>query len=208
MNLTHWRKKNNTTTNKVLITKTLEYIHNKDWYTKSLKAIQNKYGVHTDIFIDMLAVISPRNTVKRNLLLADKTLKYSILNKEIDFSYGIANKQILNNVNRVLNNKRYSGQKVNKFAAALKGDLSKVVIDSWMLKAFNVNRQSPTKNDIEHITKIISKLSKELDLLPAEIQSCLWCYAKTELNDSPFKEDNDFSFYMQQSRLNDYIIKE
>ena len=208
MNLTHWRQKNNTPTNKLLTDKVLEYIYNKDWYTKSLKAIQNKYGVHTDTFIDMLAVISPRTTVKRNLLLADKTLKYSILNKEIDFSYGIANKQIRNNVDKVLNKKPYGGQKVNKFAAALKGNLNKVVIDSWMLKAFNVNRQSPTKNDIEHITRIIDKLSKELDLLPAEVQACLWCYAKTELNDSPFKEDNDFSFYIRQSRLNDYIIKE
>ena len=208
MNLSDWKHKNNVPTNKKLIEKTLLYIDNKDWYTNSLKAITNKYGVHTDKFIKLLGVTSPRNTVKRNLFLADKTLKYSILDKDIDFSYGLANGQIKRNVDKVLNNRVIGGQKVNAFIKALSGDLKQIVIDSWMLKAFNINRQSPLKNDIVHIKEVIDKISIATGLEPSQVQACLWCYSKVELNDSPFKEDNDFSFYMQQTRLNDFIIKE
>jgi len=207
MNLSEWRHKYNVPTNKKLIEKTLLYIDNRNWYTNSLKAITNKYGVHTDKFIKLLGVTSPRNTVKHNLLLADKTLKYSILNKDIDFSYGIANKQIRRNVDKVLNNRVIGGQKVNAFIKALSGDLKQIVIDSWVLKVFNINRQAPLKNDITHIKTVIDKIAIITKLEPSQVQACLWCYAKTELNDSPFKEDNDFSFYMQQSRLNDFIIK-
>lgn len=207
MLLSKWRKKYNVPTNKKLIDKTLFYKDNKDWYTNSLKAIKHKYGVHTNRFIKLLGVTSPRNTVKRNLFLANKTLKYAILNKEVNFSYGIANKQIKNNVDKVLNNKSFGGIKVNAFVKALIGDLNQVVIDTWILKAFNIGASSPRPNDIVHIKTIIDKVSKETNLKPSEVQACLWCYAKTELNDSPFKESNDFSYYLQQTKLNDYIIE-
>lgn len=207
MLLSKWRKKYNVPTNKKLIDKTLFYKDNKEWYGNSLKAIEHKYGVHTNRFIKLLGVTSPRNTVKRNLFLADKTLKYAILNKNIDFSYGIANKQIKNNVDKVLNNKPFGGIKVNAFVKALIGDLNQVVIDTWILKAFNIDAPSPRPNDIVHIKTIIDKVSKKTNLKPSEVQACLWCYAKTELNDTVFKEDNDFSYYLQQTKLNDYIIE-
>lgn len=204
MNLSTWRNKNNVPTTKKLLTKTILYKDNKDWYTKSLKAIETKYGIHTLKFIKLLGVTSPRNTVKRNLFLADKTLKYTLLDKKVDFSYGIANKQIAKNVNRALNGDKIGGIKVNAFIKALSGDLNQVVIDSWMLKAFNIKRQSPLPNDTKHIKTIIKKISIETNLKPSEAQACLWCYAKTELNDSPFKEDNDFSYYMQQRQIEDF----
>ena len=93
---------------------------------------------------------------------------------------------------------------MNAFIKALSGDLNQVVIDSWMLKAFNIKRQSPLPNDTKHIKTIIKKIAIETNLKPSEAQACLWCYAKTELNDSPFKEDNDFGYYMQQRQLEDF----
>jgi len=204
MLLSEWRNKYNVPTNKKLIEKTLFYKENKDWYSNSLKAIKGKYGIHTNRFIKLLGVTSPRNTVKRNLFLANKTLNYSILDKDIDFSYGIANKQILNNVTKVLNDKPFGGVKVNAFVEALAGDLNQVVIDSWILKAFNIGAQSPRPNDLIHIKTIINKIAIETELKPSEVQACLWCYAKAELNDSPFKEDNDFSYYMQQRQIEDF----
>ena len=204
MLLSEWRNKYNVPTNKKLIEKTLFYKNNKDWYSNSLAAIKHKYGIHTNRFIKLLGVTSPRNTVKRNLFLADKTLKYAILDRDIDFSSGIANQQRLTNVAKVLNDKPFGGVKVNAFVKALTGDLNQVVIDSWMLKAFNINRQSPITNDLTHIETIINKIAIETNLKPSEVQACLWCYAKAELNDSPFKEDNDFSYYMKQKQLEDF----
>jgi hypothetical protein len=195
--LTKWRKRYNVPSNKYLKDRTIYYIEQKDWYRQSYKAIKNKYGQNTDLFIKLLAATSPRNTVKRNLFLANKTLTYILDNKPIDFSYGIANKAILNNVNRIIANKPINGPKVRAFSLALSGDADQVVIDSWMLKAFNIKRQAPTPNDRVHIKTIINKLSDQTNLKPCEIQACLWSYAKNELNNSPFKEDNDFSYYMK-----------
>ena len=202
MLLSKWRKKYNVPTNKKLTDKTLLYRQNKDWYISSNKAIRDKYGKQTDLFIKLLGVTSPRNTVKRNLYLADKTLNYFISDKLIDFSYGIANKQIKKNIDKVLSDKPFGGIKVNAFVKALNGDLSQVVIDSWMLKAFNIGAQSPRPNDLIHIKTIVNKIVIETNLQPSEVQACLWCYAKAELNDSPFKEDNDFSYYMKEDKQN------
>ena len=168
MLLSEWRNKYNVPTNKLLTDKVLYYEDNKNWYTNSLKAIKDKHGIHTDKFIKLLGVTSPRNTVKHNLFLATKTLRYSIIHKEIDFSYGIANKQIKKNVDKVLSDKPFGGVKVNAFVKALTGDLSQVVIDSWMLKAFNIHAQSPRPNDLIHIKTIINKIATEF---PREIGS-------------------------------------
>ena len=197
MLLSKWRKKYNVPTNKKLTDKTLLYRQNKDWYISSNKAIRDKYGKQTNLFIKLLGVTSPRNTVKRNLYLANKTLNYFISDKLIDFSYGIANKQIKKNIDKVLSDKPFGGIKVNAFVKALNGDLSQVVIDSWMLKAFNIGAQSPRPNDLIHIKTIVNKIAVETNLQPSEVQACLWCYAKAELNDTIFKEDNDYSFYME-----------
>ena len=202
MLLSKWRKKYNVPTNKKLTDKTLLYRQNKDWYISSNKAIRDKYGKQTNLFIKLLGVTSPRNTVKRNLYLADKTLNYFISDKLIDFSYGIANKQIKKNIDKVLSDKPFRGIKVNAFVKALNGDLSQVVIDSWMLKAFNIGAQLPRPNDLVHIKTIVNKIAIETNLKPSEVQACLWCYAKAELNDTIFKEDNDFSYYMKEDRQN------
>jgi len=61
-----------------------------------------------------------------------------------------------------------------------------------------IGAQSPRPNDLIHIETIINKIATQTNLKPSEVQTCLWCYAKAELNDSPFKEDNDFSYYMNK----------
>lgn len=198
MDLTTWRKKYNIPTNKKLKDKALSYQQSKSWYDNSYQRLKICYGQNTELFINLLAVTSPRNSVKRNLALADKALTYYLQGKTIDFSFGLASKQIENNVNKVLQNKSFGGQKVNAFAKALLGDKKQIVIDSWMMKAFNLKRIAPNTNDIKHIKTIINKIAAETNLEPAEVQACLWSYAKNELNDSPFKEDNDFSYYLTE----------
>lgn len=204
MLLTEWKKRYSVPLNKTLKDKVVKYQNSRNWYNNSRAAIQKRYKNNTSLFIKLLAVTSPRTTVKRNLYLADKTLRYIRQNKPIDFSYGITNKTTRKNVDRVINNKPINGPKVKAFAAALNGDSKQVVIDSWMLKAFNIKRSAPTPNDRVHIKTVINKIADQLHMTPAEVQACLWSYAKNELNDSPFKEDNDFSEYLKQSKLEDW----
>jgi len=209
MNLTTWRKKYNIPTNKLLAKKCLEYRDARDWYANSRAAIDKllteryQYPVYMQrkLFIDILAATSPRQSVKRNLkctldiyielIMGDGNYK--------KISCGIATKQIHKNIERaIISTKELHGQKVRAFAEALNGNKEAVVIDSWVLKAFGIPRQTPTPNDVVHITTIIKKLSDKVGLAPCEVQACLWSYAKTELNDTPFKEDNDFSHYIKE----------
>lgn len=206
MKLTDWRKKYNVPTNKYLAQKTLEYSSAKDWYKNSFYSIQellfkidNKHIYSTKLFINILAATSPRNSVKQNLKYSIDIYLAIINNQPVDsISCGLATKQIHKNINRVLNGEPLSGKKVRPFAAALLGDPNAVVVDTWMIKCFNINRQAPTPNDLKHITTIINKISTQTGLEPAEVQACLWSYAKTELNDTVFKEANDYSFYIKE----------
>ena len=208
MKLTDFRKKHNVKPNYFLRYKINQYIAFKDWYTDSKAAIlEHMDEPAAQVFIDLLAATSPRNSVKQNLVYAFQAFEAymndssAYINGSLTdhLTFGLANKGIQKNVKRVFEYKPIKGAKVYPFAEALKGDLDQVVIDSWMLKVFNVKRSAPTPADRECITKLINKLADQTNLKPAEVQACLWAYAKTELNDTPFKEANDFSYYLKQS---------
>jgi len=223
MNLSTWRKRYNVPTNKLLLSKAIEYQSSKDWYPRSHNAIVNHISRLTNtqatdkqinVFINLLAATSPRNTVKQNLKLADKTFMVYLEMQSTNISlqalpsYGIANKQIRKNVIKALMHKPISGAKVKAFAEALEGHVQAVCIDVWMMKVFHIPRDAPTKNDRAHITTIINKIASQLNWEPRQVQAALWTYAKTELNDSPFKESNDFSHYLAQTTLRYWSDKE
>lgn len=191
----------------LLINKTLQYSNNKQWYYNSNKIIKQLFKNDYKLFIKILAVTSPRNTVKRNTFLALKTYFYIKQNKKIDFSYGIANLIIKRNVNRILNNKSVNGIKVNSFIDSLLLKDNSICIDVWMLKAFNIKRNAPTQKDIRIIIKTIKYISEVTGFKTYEVQACLWCYAKKELNTSVHKSYKDFkSFLPNKLTLQERLI--
>jgi hypothetical protein len=181
---------------KYLLPYVYKYIHNKHWYKNSNELIKSKYGNDYKLFIKLLAVTSPRNSVKTNTQYAVKVFQYIKDNKPIDFKIGLANKQISNNINKVICNIKPSGVKVNAFIASLNLIDNSVCIDTWMLKAFNINRRAPTPKDIRVITHRIKTLASITGLKTYEVQACLWVYAKTELNNTYLKESYDFAHYL------------
>jgi len=188
----------NKTSIKYLTEKTKQYINHKDWYKNSNKIIKDSFKKDYKLFIKLLGVTSPRTTVKNNTKNAIKTYICFKNNEEINFSYGLANKQIKNNVNKVLNNKPFGGQKVNSFVDSLLLKDGSICIDVWMLKAFNIKRLSPTNKDIRIIRHKIIKIAKSLNIKTYEAQACLWSYAKAELNNTTFKEYKDFNYYLKE----------
>jgi len=111
--------------------------------------------------------------------------------------YGLANKQTRTNLDKYMRTKQFSGVKINNFAGSLKLKDGSVCIDTWVLKAFNLKRRSPTKHDIRFITRIVKIIADKLDMKTYEVQACLWVYAKTEINGTKFKESHDFSYYLK-----------
>lgn len=197
-----WQSVNNIPSLYVLTEKTKKYINNKNWYSKSNETIKEIFKDDSDLFIDLLAITSIRNSVKSNTIFALDCYYRIKHDKPLNRKYGIADKPIKINIKRVLNDKPIHGNKISKFAKCLKGDLDNIVIDVWMLKAFNINRMSPNKKDIKYIEYIINRISKKLNIKNAQVQACLWCYAKYELNNTNHKEYKDFSYYLKSFNQN------
>jgi hypothetical protein len=199
INLTKWRKLHSVPSNKLLRLKVIEYIENKNWYTNTRQAIKEHFPSDSHLFSSLLACTSQRNSLKVNVSLA--LLSYEYIKNGSDpltIDYGIASPSIKGNIKRVLGGSLPSGNKIKPFTLALLGDLSQIVIDSWMVKLFNLKRNTPNKTDIKHMSTIITMLSEEFNLKPSEIQSILWVYAKRELNETNNKDYEDYSFFLNE----------
>lgn len=192
-----WNAEHNAPSDYILRTKTLKYLSAKNWYKNSNEYIKDLFGDKAELFTNLLAVTSPRNTVKENVLYALHAF-YTVTNKKpLTKKYGIANKNIQVNIQRVLKGDTIRGVKVLPFSKALNGDLDAIVIDVWMCKAFNLKRLAPTPRDRKYISHRINKIAQQLSLKPAEVQSCLWTWTKTEKNNTGFRESYDFSKYLK-----------
>ena len=189
-----------------LLDKILKYADNKNWYQNSNKIVKQYYPKDYNLFIDILAITSPLTNVKLNLLNTIITVDNIKYKRKNNIVYGLANKWIKNNLDKYGKTKRFSGIKINNFAKSLRLIDGSVCIDTWMLKAFNLKRDVPTKYDIKYITRIVKNIADKLDMRTYEVQACLWVYAKTELNGTKFKESYDFSYYLkayfEQTKLN------
>ncbi|GAG90573.1 unnamed protein product [marine sediment metagenome] len=181
----------------LLIDKTIQYIDHKEWYKDSNIMIKQYYSKDHNLFIDVLSLTSPRQTVKQNVLNTIKTLDNIKYGRQNNIVYGIANKQIRKNLDRYMRTKQFNGVKVNSFSGSLKLKNGSCCIDVWMLKAFGVKRMSPTNKDIKDINGQIKIISDKLGLKTYEVQACLWCYAKKELNRTVHKDAHDFSYYLK-----------
>lgn len=197
MNIKDWSRKNKTPAIDYLIDKTVKYSNCKDWYKNSNENIKRYYPKDYNLFIDVLAITSPITHVRLNLFNAIKTVDSIKYNRDDNIIYGLANKNIKQNLARYSKTKKFGGIKINNFAKSLRLIDGSVCIDTWMLKAFNLKRRAPTKHDVKYITRIVGKIADKLDMKTYEVQACLWVYAKTELNGTTFKESHDFSYYLK-----------
>lgn len=197
MNLKEYMNKNSIPGIEYLTGKTLKYIKNKGWYLNSHKMVKHYYPKDFNLFFDILSITSPLTNVKLNLTNTIKTVDNFKYHRQNNIVFGLANKQIRTNLDKYKRTKQFSGVKINNFAGSLKLKDGSVCVDTWMLKAFNLKKRSPTKYDIKYITKIVKIIADKLNLKTYEVQACLWCYAKTELNGTTFKESHDFSYYLK-----------
>ncbi|RPI86167.1 MAG: hypothetical protein EHM34_00285 [Nitrosopumilales archaeon] len=205
LKLSQWRKLNGVPTNKILRKKIIEYKNNKDWYKNTHEAIKQLFPHPYDrnLLLKLIAVTSQRNSLTVNVEFALSAF-YAIKkgNDPLTLDYGLASPSIRGNIKRVLNNDLPHGNKIKPFTLCLLGDEKQIVIDSWMTKLFiNGKRKTPNKTDIKHMQTIINKFSDEMNLTPCQVQACLWCYVKTEMNDTNNKESYDYSHYISENAI-------
>lgn len=179
----------------------MDGISAQDWYENSRQAIVQAFGERSDLFIDILSVTSPRNSVKGNLTIAIRafdviTKGYKITKK---LKVGLAGENIRRNLKAIQAGESYSGIKVQTFAQALKGDWSVVVVDSWMVQAIGLNKVAPAPNDRKIIVELVKRLADQMGLAPAQCQACIWYGIKQQ--STKWKNASDFAEYLRQMEL-------
>lgn len=154
------------------------------WYTDSTKLIQELYGDYWTLFVDLLAATSPRSHVKKNWRIADAILTAyrNRVERPDKFLDILTSKAVLpahlNNVIRALQRRPIKGDKVSRFAANLRGELSDVTIDTWICKAYGIGQKSLTPKLYRRLEKRIQTDAQRQGMLPANWQAVLWYAAR------------------------------
>lgn len=161
-----------------------EYV---DWYDRHRDLVEAIYGQDRawgggpDLFYDILAALSPRNKVRRNLgmaMTAYNNQKEAVLSGNLEFEHTKKTSPgsmpvHLMNLNRVLRGQPMGGEKVPPFSKALRGDPASITIDMWMgMLMFGHGQPSP--KEILKAQEVVRKIADAMGQTPRYVQGLLW----------------------------------
>ena len=155
-----------------MLTRTKLYQLGKDqssWYADTTTVIKRQFGEDHILFAGFLAATSINAGVKSNLTLALKALTQHKAGRPFT---GYLD-PVRENLERVVRGEPLSGLKIEAFRLAILGDLSQVVIDRWIAKAYDHPR-TPTPKQYRAIARKLTSEAKRRKLRPAEYQAGLW----------------------------------
>jgi len=150
--------------------------HGRYWYTYATSEIRKAaelLDVTVKRFSDVLAITSPRVSVRKNIGLA---IRYIETGSVIG---------MLSGTRAALRHYETTGEirgpKTSAFAKACRGDLSAVVLDSWMADAFKIDHKDLSDRPRVHreACRRIRNVAHELGWPPAEVQAAIWTYTAT-----------------------------
>jgi hypothetical protein len=108
------------------------------WYEECEKTFTTLFGPdRLHLVTQLFAATSINTSLKSNITLFRKAL-YEIEN---GLPVGRYLPNIQMQLERIRAGQELSGRKIRSFAAAMSGDANAVVVDVWLLRAFNMNRQ-------------------------------------------------------------------
>jgi len=153
----------------------LKGIEHKDWYQVAHKAIATyckANSIPINDFIDVLALTSPRVSVKRNMEVTKEIFK----GNSIDYR---PIKTLVPTVQRSIavwvETKQINGKKTSEFANSLNLIKGSICLDVWMSRAYKVEQKKLFRKDIHsRIVKDIKRLSKKYNLETYQVQACIW----------------------------------
>ncbi len=146
------------------------YAHVAKWYSEIAEYIRANYE-YPDLFCDILAATSPRVAISRNWRVANHIYKHWTSGKGLDLSQCM--RTHAPNVRRAIRREPLSGPKVSAFAANLKGDMSQVTIDVWMLRYYGIEGSVTKKVYAELVARVTAE-AQEHGYAPAEYQAIIW----------------------------------
>ena len=158
-----------------------------DWYDRAkweIESVCQLEGWQANQFIDILAILSPRVTIRRNIRSAfvyfgqeHRMLRNALPN-------------VITCLEKYLENGIIGGRKVPFFARALHGDQSSITLDTWMSYAL-LDVESPhikyfrRKRSFDSACKLVSDVGDIVGLSPRDCQAAIWCGIFRESGQEP-----------------------
>lgn len=143
----------------------------KDWYVRAgddIASVCAQEHWDFDRFVDVLALTSPRTSVRRNIRVA---IHYMQTGQWLTGVIDTTKRAMAH----YLETGEIRGPKTSAFAAALKGDLSAVVLDVWMAEAFKVDQRRFDRIPVRaKCNQRIRAAAGRLCWRPAEVQAAIW----------------------------------
>ena len=172
----------------------------KHWYRDCKRTIVKIFGEKdVRLVANLLAATSMNTTLKANITLFCKAYKILKLGGEFEGKFLPV---MVSSLERVREGKELNGRKTRNFARAMRGDTSAVVVDMWILQAFDRDKyrkfkgkrdkvereimQSATVKDFDDIESWIKWKAKEINLQPRQLCSMIWSGIRKEKT----KKDN------------------
>lgn len=160
-----------------------------DWYNGTAQRLQEVFEDDAGLFADILAATSPNTSVSGNVTLAMKAYQQLKNGKDFAGFLPIVCKMlaIVKHNYETGEALPFGGEKVQNFARALRGDMSAVVIDRWMLRAFGW--KCLTELRIAKMTAWVRRTAQRYGMTPCEVQAAVWCGIKRLEDSSGFSVD-------------------
>ena len=182
------------------------------WYRNAREALQKHFGDDADIMADIIASLSPQQSVRLNLIMSLNIFRDWLASGRALDNNSLAKlvkKADLNcrkeNLKRALRREALSGYKVRNFASNLKGDYTVATIDTWMMQ-FGDCVTDGGYQKILHLA-YNAKLRHVAGLLgwePAEAQAGIWAFIYSKMNKVTVAEVPEFSELL----MNDSEVKQ
>jgi len=140
------------------------------WYREAEEVAEDvaeNLGASLEVGASIIAAFSPRERWSTNVA---KATAFALGNKP----KGLQNNLRMAEASLTQGFDALKGLKTNAFARAIAGDVDAVVIDVWMMRAAQMDTDSPNVTQYRALTAAVNNVAREFDITPRTAQALIW----------------------------------
>ena len=159
-------------------------IKDKDWYHKCTAMFIELFGFEKlHLVSELFAATSINSSLKSNIRLFRKALHQ--IENNLPFTNYLP--VMFLQLERIRAGEPIQGRKITSFAAAMRGDINAVVVDTWLLRAFELDRKyyrkesqtyrnaGATDKDYSTIERWCRDYAEDNGYEARQVSAMIWC---------------------------------